>query len=73
LAGDKICYEVGTLHHLLGFDIITHFKLLLMVLQIGSSFWAGTFAFKPGDAHASTVWIPQNTQKVAETCTNTAP
>jgi hypothetical protein len=40
-------YEVGTLHHLLGFDIITHFKLLLlMVLQIGSSFCAGTFWFQ---------------------------
>jgi hypothetical protein len=77
LAGDKIRYEVGTLH-LLGFDIITHFKLLLMVLQIGSSFWAGTFCFQATrqEVHMpSTAWIPQNTPEVAETHaqTETAP
>ncbi len=49
-----------------------------MVLQIGSSFWAGTFCFQATrqEVHMpSTAWIPQNTPEVAETHaqTETAP
>jgi hypothetical protein len=51
LAGDKICYEVGTLHLLGFFDIITHFKLLLMVLADWQQFLGWHLLLSSQDMH----------------------